>query len=613
MRTFTLAILVLMLAAPSAAATHWTLYYAGATAEPGTPHEDDGVVLDAPGNVLHGYENRISPPGVTPGDGGLFLDARVSSVIGSSTAPTPDFYTETATGETLGRHDLLLPTTRRISAWYGWWTDIDGNGAVADVHDGACGPAGCPADEFRWRGHGSDDAVAVIAYVVPGERFPTGTLSPWAYKPSQLGSFNKASTFELKVMEDKTSWENPEQSWTASLFANYDGGFLMTLHTLVAAGAPPSIGSPTEYALDDPAALLDVDRYTAIAPEVESLYTSSVPVVRATLAMLSPDDLAPAADAFVQGARDDADEEKDKVYVAVADGRAAAIAIIASPDDKEPNSVFDDFEGRAMFGGVGGHDGAYNTYDGYLGGYHLYFDNVARGAYCAGAWATVPGTSIVASAPADTTCQSSSAYFDPPSQADAGRFLGSEDRTSGFSLLFEGHIFLWKDLNADTHVGTVCDPATPAFDAERNTCTESPHPYPHGTRSQEAVPVCAAARATDTTFTVRPLGGPWSNAVLVRDMRDTTRVAFDQHWEVLTGTDEVTLRWRSDCISGSGKPFPPDAQLYARDALWFPAGGSRVPLVVTAEVSIAAFNDASLGISEANERVLDVDVLPAMM
>ncbi len=587
-------ILFLVLAAllvPTAAANHWLVYYSGIDERAGATREDDGEVFNVPGSPFDGRVNRVVYPGNIAGDGSLFLDARVTSWIGRDrTDEGTEFYDAGVFATALGREDVLLPGIHHTAAWYGWWNDLDADSRIDDVHDASCGiGTPCPDDEFLWRGIASGSTVSIHQF-----SYPFGILGVRSAGPEHPSS---------QDFSDRTSPANGEQGWVGAFTTSVDANFLLSITTFVLAGAPTAVGSRIGYDLDDAGALYDVDRYASLSPDVEALWftawgveevpesvnTMLVPVVEdfsrefVNASTLAADTLAPFFDLVP---RDPTPKTEPR-------------------DGKEPTTSRDDFEGRALFGGacdaphadgtcVGDVWGSGNAYDGYADAYHLYFDNAARTGSCVGASASVaPGVG----ASAGPMCQR---FAHSPQDA-----LASDVRAAGTVLSFWGFVVLWHDLNEDTHISDVCDPADPlSFDAERNTCRpeKHPRPWPHKTSGPEFISVCSEAVGRGGAFKVTPIGGSWSGAVLVRDERELNGERIVSRATVLEGDAPVALRWKDDCVG----PW-----LETRDNIVFPSGGSRVPLRVEAEVSLAGYRDLSRGIDVGFERVRDVDILAA--
>ncbi len=596
--------------APAGTATHWTMYHAGIERSVGETHEDDQQVFHAPGNPYHLTANKVHAPGTAIGDGSLFLDARLSTVAGfpgnseGISSEGISFFTGGLGEALLHRPDLLLPGDHQVSAWYGWWNDLDQDGFIEDYHDdGACTPAdpGCDGrDEFKWRGLGSGESVAVVLQARYGHGEP---------------------------LTDGTSRSRSEQGWFTDFYHSPDEPLLATMYTMVVAGAAPAPGTLLGYDVNDPAALIDVDRYAAVSPEVESLWASGV------------NDAFDIADPLLDAAFDAADTALNLVdvgqplntvyglYPAITELSSTVIdtaglrdevdrasdfqrMFFNAPWSKEPNHVLDDYGGRALFGGIGDHLGSYNTYTAYAESHHLYFDAWPMTIVCAGVYAAVPGTQV--SATPYSQCEDGLGYADVDPVGATVRTARDEgpldNHGSGAILTFRARVLLWKDLNLDTHVGTVCDNGNSIhFDAERNTCRHAGRdPQNDHSSNPERVRVCDNVDARTRPITLTPIGGPWPNVVVIRDYRETTRAVYGSPPEVVSGSEPIQLRWSAPCDG-----IPPDMD--AQDAIMFPTGGTTIPIRVDTHAGLPAFRDDSLGIHVTDEHVHDVDILPASL
>ncbi len=623
-RVLQIIILTFILATPAASATHWTLYSAGFDDAGATTSEDDGREINAPGNVLHGRINKVVAPGRQIGDGGLFLDARVAN------GPGLAIYAGSLLGE---GSDRLLPGTHELAAWYGHWTDLDSDGVIGDVHDAECGIQVCITDEFVWRGIGSGATdVTAASYEFPGASGTSIGGSRILEPGNELAGYGAPGHYRTGALQDRTSRVNAEQAWIGRTQVGLDHGLLATVQMIVIAGAQRAVGGQLAYDFDDPNALYDVDVYEAISGDAEALYasaralhyTATDPIVEVN-AMVGDliDELAPNLTQTVINTAITTFVEIRDIATGTALGLASdpagptrgldpttfARSQYMSPDAREPNTALDDYDGRAAYGGVGDIAGSYNTYPGYIDGYHLYFDNVARFGICGGAYARVPATTLESSGP--SLCQhgmKGDPTFLPNSDPLGAQF--AKQRTAPVSLMFHGYLFLWQDLNGDAHAGDVCDPAdAEEFDAERNACKNPPYPWPHQYFG-EHLNICSDIRAKGTTFTITPLSGDWEGVIIARNVQETTRLAFEpESWEFATGTDPITLRWADTCQSAFGYP----SGVRARDELIFTSGGNKMPLHVRAEVSLSGYKDVDKGIDVGYEYVIDHDILPAAL
>lgn len=561
--------------APFTTASHSTIHDNAANDEYRRTLEDDGAVMRASGTPLDGYGNKVVYPGHEPGDGTLFLDSRLASRIGVDFMDEfPLLFSRTVTEPAFGRSDVLLPGYPHVAfAWYGQWNDIDQDGMIDDVHDAD----GAASDEFRWRGLASGEEVAMVQYLLP--RTGNGGFSIMA----------DPSKHDTDVFDDHTATEHAEQYWHGPVTYATDGSLLTGMQTLVVAGAQAVIGRSIAYDLDDPAALIDVDRYEALSPEFGALVSSAY-----TYAADAQDQAFATYQTFLNevffptygGAIGTTDW-----IVENATTTAENLPSINAYYAREPNQPLDDYENRAVYGGVGDRYGTGNHYPGYEHSYQFYADTFPFAQICVGAYARAPPTGIEASQ--WLTCNYSNR--DP---------LGGLQETSGAPtfLGFKRLLGLWKDLNGDGHVGDVCDPATDDFDPVRNGCRnqgEYAHdPFP----GAEFINHCNTVAGGRGSVRVQPLNGEWSGAVLFRDYRESTRVAFDPgHVRILAGQEPVDIRWKEDCDP------------YVRDIIMFPAGGSPVPLLTVSEYTIPGFNDETIGILIGQQSVRDVDIISATL
>lgn len=601
-----LALAFLTSAAPSVLASHLTVdrmvFNDGVATR-----EDDGLTFSSTGHIFDGIVNKVTFGG-TPGDGGMFLDARLSNTLAPGPAQDgfalyPGSYFAPATG----RADLLMPGQYTSSAWYGQWNDLDQDGIIDDVHDAlAAGD-----DEFAWRGLGSGEtSVTIVDFVVPlsweGGLFSYGPKIRGTY----AAQYNRGSE-----MLDRTAHENPEQEWVSrTKWANADGGFLMSIQHLTVAGAAAAAAIEEEYDIFDPAALVDVDRYTGLGPDVESLYLAAIDI---TYPFQYSDAFwrieRPIEQEYVTPRRDEADALVEEVSNEAPD-TAEAMAMVTtlrftatglgfntlddrSPlEPKEPNTVEDDFQGRAWFGGVGDVEGSYNSYPGFVGSWHLFFSAWPRTTLCAGV--SSQGTPVAYEA--TPACQE---IIEDP----LASYL-IDQRSSQMVMSFTSKTFLWNDLNGDSAPGAGCDPTKPdgGYDAERNTCDRyavSRSQQYTTTASWESHGSCETAKAKAGTFTVQPMGADWVGAVLVRDHHFPTKSATGTAPVVLEGREPVTLRWKDNCENDG-------YFMKSRDAIVFVTGETTYPLRVESRQGMDAFRDVENGIDNYDEYVVDVDYIP---
>ncbi len=599
-RSLAVAFVILSLVAPSALAGPWALYRADLDDAVARTREPDHAVVHEPASGLQGRENRVSYPGNQPGDGTLFLDARLGTRLGVS-GGDPVLYADDALVPA-GRGDFIVPGNLDLSAWYGWWLDVDSDGIIADKHDARADPD----DEFIWRGFGSGEpSIGMMSFTIPGDQF---------YSISG----NHASIF-YNPISDHTSRSNADQGWYGASWIRADAATLTTVTTVVVAGAKAVPGSSLRYDLDDPEGLVDVDHYQSLSPDVETLWFA---VLRApwNRDASAVNEVVEAIEGASGIARTDVTALASQ---AIATALASATPLLDALRDieraggdlpsftpslgKEPTTEWDDYGGLAEFGGIGDVWGSGNGYDAYAGGYHLFFDNLARVLACAGAEVPAAGTSV-AVGPACMNVGS-------PEHVLAS--TSGDAKSAGFLLTFEAFVLLWNDKNGDTHIGRVCERTTNGgFDEARNTCEsrKHPRPWPHAPTNMhlpsmsEVVDVCGVAEGRGGDITLTPLGGPWPSVMVIRDHRDTGSVTDDGGPETRSDASPIVMRWGDACDVGFDTP----GSLDARDAVIFPTGAS-VAVRVETTVSLARFTNAALGIDIENERITDVDILPATL
>ncbi len=608
-RIATVALIVgfLASAAPAVVANHASLDRATMNDRPAT-REDDGEVVNYPGSVFHGMGNQVTFGG-TPGDGGMFLDARLSNLIAPGApedgiALYPGAYLSPLTGNP----DILVTGRYTSSAWYGQWNDLNGNGRIDDIHD-AMASGG---DEFRWRGVGSGESdVAIVDFVLPRMWTYTAAYGPRNYD-DYADPYNRGDE-----MLDRTGYSNAEQEWVSrEYYTTVDGGFLTTIQHITVAGATRLAGNEEEYDIHDPAALVDVDRYTGLGPDVQALYLAAADlaypyqytdyfwsVERALLAEYVNPTTAPVL-AIVNGITGglpspDTTAVTDIVWDVQGQGADLAFDTLddMSPlEPKEPNTAEDDYQGRALFGGIGDIEGSYNVYPGYQDSWHLFFTTYPRTTLCAG----VAVDAVVLQYSAIAACQE--VKEDPV----AGHTV--DERSSQLVMSFRSKTFLWWDENGDATVGYRCDPTSSdgGYDPERNTCDryDWSRSDPYWTSNNwESHGSCATATAKGGVITVTPVGAEWENAVVVRDHHFPAKTLTDETATIPEGSDPVTLRWLDACEADGYR-------LKSRDAIVFLTGETTYPLRVETRQSMNAYEDVELGIENHDEYVVDVDYIP---
>ncbi len=575
MRWIAVTTVVLMLtgAFPAVDAAHWSLHDSEVDDFAARTMEDDGEVFPAGIAGLSGRANAVVPVGREVGDGSPLLDA----MVGTAYVQGPAIYPGAFAADFAGPR-ILLPGPWSSSAWYGEWNDLDRDGIIDDIHDAQ----NAATDEFRWKGAASGEQLEVALY------YPAPSANR-AYR---------------QTMEDRTDPTNPYQEWSPSTGfdnAHTDEGFLETWPTLTVAGAPRVIGHPLGYDLDHPNALIDVDIYTGMSSDVETLYVAVAEYVGREVSPLVAQGVGLALGTTflvagtVLGLAEDVPVDGIPVPGGLPDPLqtyAESQRMITPADAREPSTAEDDFGGRALFGGVGDLAGSGNTYDGYADGFHLWADTRARAYACGGVYASVPGISL---AYQDGLCWASN--YHPTGE------LAGDGRTHGLILGLQVQSLLWRDRNGDGHVGDVCDTADPAsFDAAANACNDAPHPWPHSLTGGEVVRVCSSTTAKGGKATLTPMGANWPGVIILKDASHSTRIAYDGAPERVTDARPIDLRFDQECSGNAVLP---------RDLLAFPQGAMTVPIRVETVVDIAGWSDLTQGIELGAERVVDVDVIPA--
>ncbi len=666
--TAPVALILLLLAAgiPTAAADHYDSPMTGRDARlhAGTTFEDDGAVVHAPGHALNGVANRVVEPGREPGDSGLFLDHYIE-------VRDAEQYAAIYGSEGGNR---MLPGMQAHRARYGTWNDLNQNGVIDDNHDNVCKTASpaCARDEFRWRGAATGEATPMIGWSIPSNT-PWGTalearycwfcwegatydVAEWpasadpgqAYGPDDFahnafgwyaplfGAYhNEAASNPQGAFKDLTNpdvythqvysagngWEHPYT----------DDGVLVTMHVVVGANLRRDLSGA--WNLDDPAALVDVDRYESVSPEVEGLWVSALRTARSEYHSVVDATLTPLVVAYAEGAgvldpvnaiTDDLYEEHVGPYTDPNGGaidRAmdmgnneaylTAFNALYSPVIREPNT-FEDRYPYATFDGVADRDAAGNDYSAYLGTWLLYGDVYARVGIgmIANADLGPYGSTGVSGELADVTpllvedfrTQPGWEYLDPYGAA------GADDQRSAMPKMhFGATAIAWKDANADGWVGNKCNDTThPADDCD--VYNNGAYTTPHMAGGGEAAGLCSLTTLSGGTFTVQPVNGDWPPALVLRWYDRPTRNAWTLEDEYTTyvpqGRDVVTLRWDPawNLCKGSG------ATSRSLDEIWFPAGTGGVALRVEATVTLLGEYVTPEGVTIApGESFTDVD------
>ncbi len=615
--------------------------------------EDDGAIVNAPGHVFHGRENRVVPAGRTMGDGSLFLDARlhesVSGIVAGAEVPLG-----LIVGGALGRPNLVFPGEQQVDAWYGWWNDLNDDGVIDDVHDGVCGASSCPEDEFKWRGIASGEALTMTVSYIPGNTSISGApdvaYHSWAR------------------MKDETIKSGAHQTWTSNVRTAYSESLISTKTVVAYTNAREVTGSYGRYPFDltDGNALVDVDVHDALSPDVESLWWASLIAVKqideasrdpvsllpanpypvrpppvdaparpelpvsptalltfavgTTLAVyngepigyparppsIEPLPLPPMpgpsvtsimAEVAGQGSRILNLFPLDNPTAGGFDLLATITRLITPPWPKEPNTSEDDYGQNALYGGVGDSFGSYNTYGPYADSRHLWIDNRAHMRTCYGAEGQAPLNVI--------TLNLRGGCVQSPYEPVGG--TGRGVRSSGVALGFEMNVELWHDLNGDTHVGTYCDPSGPEFDADRNTCAAY-SAWAHAPSGREVIHACTGSSARNGRIILTPLDGPWPDVIVVRDGAEFSPLAPGAA-EIRSDSSPIELAWATECDLSSNVDT---GKIDSRDQVYFPKGPTVAIRVIT-EVVSATYSDPDTGAIHPPERVVDVDILPAGM
>ncbi len=575
-----IALILIVLLAPAAAANHWTLYYQGGVTYAGETLEDDNAVVHWTGSPFDGLANRVTLPGTSPGEGSRFLDARLGTDV-TQNQGYPTIYSGQLFGPAIDRHDLLIPGYSHITAWYGDWQDLNGDGVINDVHDVGCDPA-CGADEFKWRGRSSGHTEAVVTYDVTYFK-------------------NTTDTAFMRALQDHTL-DAAEQGWYGSYMsgASTGAGWLRDVYTVTVAGARAAAGTASGFDLDTPGALWDVDRYAAISPEFDALFyaanDASIVAVETVGSITRP--LFAQVDPVMAIIRDSQVPTIPNPTRAAADGLDTVTLLTVPPSPREPSTAFDDYNGRALFGGVGDRLGSGNQFPGYTDQYGFHADAWTKGVFCLGARATVPVVSITQSR---LVCSTDG--FNPAAAHQGEPWVL-------WSLHAQANLLLWKDVNGDGHIGALCDPAGERFDAERNACTNAgayPHRFTFDEDQWEYVEVCKTAIARGTTYTLSPVDAPWPNVIVARDHRAMNEAIMADEWEIRDDRSPIELRWADECSSGN------PLRLITRDTVIFPSGVNTIPMLMESRFTMPAFKDAGLGIDVPEETIVDVDVIPAAL
>ncbi len=596
MRTLAYVLIATVMVAPGfatlASAGPNALYHAGVDASWGNTLEDDGESVRAPGTDLDGVANRVTFPGREPGDGGRFLDARVGQRFSQV-----HLYSGMMAAEITGRPNILLPGPVASAAWYGEWNDLNGDGDIDDIHD----DVGSGSDEFVWRGRSSGHDVAMPHYVHPYLNTSIVTPASGFNGMRVYGLGDDARFYSTRFTDltdtDEQHWIDEGRSSWAITPGMVDASLLTEIQFVVAADAIQARGTPLGYDLNDPAAVIDVDRYETLSPEAEGLYASVMTAISPTYQEIRR--TLVAIDESFDGTLADV---RDAALGAAGDPQTTLATRYAPPDPREPNHVLDDYGGHAIFGGVGDVAGSWNQYPGYQSGYHFWVDARARII-----WHPVID---VDTGPAGIHVNQGIQGVDLNYGVTPTTATGERPHNRQAPVLFglTSTYRAWWDTSGDGFLGVMCDPDDPAaWDANRNTCKGSEM----WTSSTNAGPgdkgagLCSISAKDDAI--VMPIGGNWPGVIVIRDHERYSstiwRTADGAPPEVLIDASPVTLAWRPCFDAGSTR---------GQDLLLFPGGSPTVNILTIVKATSGEWID-EFGIRHAPETVTDVDVYYAML
>ncbi len=569
---------VAMITPGFATATHQTTYYTELPTGDrvdgtfGRTSEDDGAIANTPGSALHGLSNRVHYAGETIGQGGLFLDSRIASRVSAQNAATYYVYGEGATAPYTGRDDVIFPGYHGVATWYGWWSDIDNDGIISDVHDSAQSVE----DEFLWRGRATEEEIPMPYFVYPRTKNRVTAMN-------NIGIFGLSEPMHSEAgMQDFTD-DQDQQIWYAhgnthgsdwSVAGPYDS-LLVSFTFVTAADFTPKSGTPLRLDPSEARGLIDVDNYHALSPDVELLYFGTMqglkPTVDAVRGVINTGyDSGPLA--AIDTLNDVMREPMRPIH-----------RTLQPPLPKEPNHALDDFNGNAVFGHVGDVAGSYNTYDGYQSGeYRVFLD--AQGAM------RVSYSNV-----------NNMFFYDP--------FIVSPDddphkRQTGVVFGIKALMAAWQDKNMDGYYGVVCDPEDPAqWDSERGTCTNIPQPTDSiSTGGESGAGLCSVTYKPPAQ--VLPIGGNWPGAIRVRNQGDVayaaTHAVPPESVTVHIDDQPIELEWWP-CTS------PGTNAAYGSDVIIFPAGNPTIPIMTIVTFASGVWTDRD-GIDHPSETVTDVDV-----
>ncbi len=597
--------LIIPAVAPVAVADPLTLYHLGVDRGLGKIREDDQMVVDAAYNGLHGLAQRASDRSGTGdpgnglangwGDGSLILDSQWFASAGgafmSSNLAVAD--------EARGCGQCIWPGHGQFFAWHGKWNDFNGNGVVDDVHD----KSAAASDEFRWEGASSGASFTMPLWLLPFQAgFNTDLQGNLVIIPPTgtglVATQNRSSEAADGFFVDLTA-QASEQGWvtrTNTVFAGHtfvDGGLLMTMWSIAAANATVMPGTVRGYDLEG-SGLVDVDRYSAISPDIEAAYMSftaaSYPTVRDTYRYVLDTRAGLPGTAEANAARDEALRE--------------ANTFLVSPIAREPNTAFDVYPG-ATWGGATDARGTGSDFSEYAAGWHLWADT-NHGI-------TIPLPAHADGGPSGVTYGKHDAinlYYDPlPSASSAGN--EQYGFKPGFAT-FATRIALWHDANHDKWLQEVCDPEDAGeWDGGVGECRD---PYRGGATSnpqslqaaptRETFAACELTNAKIAKVTLTPLA-PWGGVMVINNIGGPTSSVWEGEYVSgpHVGMEVIELPNMPHCVF--------DHQTSTRHALFLPAGAFTTPVIMQTQVSLAQrVSDPGRGIDvPAGETVIDVDFI----
>ncbi len=486
-----------------------------------------------------------------------------------------------------------------------------------------------------------------------------------------LGAYNDGSNTAPNVFVDDTDHSNNHQGYSAghgweSIYI--DEGFLVTNYVVVAGNAVKSIGSAGGYKIDGAKTLTDVDRYESMSADVEILYLSAAGASREAVYSSSRtanvtlvetfDSVGPTISEVDSLANDTAGEFIDVIVDAIAPAIDVAIDALdnannvlranANPWKEEPyhgtwNTLYtpiakepDNFEDvyPHVIKGAASLTGEFNDYSAYLDGWNLFGDvvgeikigmvtnaNIRPANVETGVSGDVPdvlpilapisilgyddGTEI------GVHSQFSFTYADPYGAGNDG-----SGRSPAPILGFAGYAVAWRDLNADTWVGEVCDSEDPNWacdDAYNGGVVSSYDDWSTTLSDGETQGVCGLTTMVNGVITLYPINGNWPDVIVYRWYDRPTRNVWDAtddsqqyRTEVVSDNSPITIRWDPGYFNCAG-----NGGYYSRgaDEVVFPRGTAGMSFKSVSTIVLTnGYDDADLGIEIApGESFTDVD------